>query len=431
MSDINRRDFVRLAAGATLAGLSTGFPYVAFGAQRRVVVVGGGVGGCTAAKYLRKMDSSIEVILIEADPSYQTCFLSNEVLSGERTLQSITFGYDGIKRHGVRVVHDTAVGIDPDKRTVQTAGGHRFTYDRCVVSPGVDFKWDAIKGYGPEIAETIPHAWYAGPQTLLLGRQLEAMKDGGTAVIVAPPNPYKCPPAPYERASQIAMYFKRHKPRSKVLILDPKDAFSKQSLFIQGWARYYGYGTAKSMITWVSGAAGGEVDSIDAKTRTLHAAVEDFTGDVVNLIPAQKAGRIAFDSDLVDGDWCPVDKKTFESKRHGGIHVLGDASDASKMPKSAYAASSQAKVAAAAIVDAFQGREPGTPSYFNACYSLVAAKWAISVADVYRLDEESNTIAPVPGAGGVTPANESAALHKQEAVYAHSWYNNLVNDMLG
>ncbi len=431
MSNINRRDFVKLAGGATLAGLSMGFPFVSFGATRRVVVVGGGVGGCTAARYLRKMDPSIDVTLIEADPNYQTCFLSNEVLSGERTLDSLTFGYDGLQKRGVTVVHDKVVGIDPDKKTVTTAGGKSFGYDRCVVSPGVDFKWDAIEGYSPEVAQTIPHAWYAGPQTLILRKQLEDMKDGGTAIIVAPPNPYKCPPGPYERAAQIAMYFKQHKPKSKVVILDPKDAFAKQGLFVQGWTRYYGYGTDNSMIEWVSGAGGGKVESLDPKTRTVHAQVEDYTGDVVNIIPPQKAGKIAFDADLAEGDWCPVDKKTFESKRHPGIHVLGDASDAAKMPKSAYAANCQAKVAAAAIVNAFAGREPGTPSYINTCYSMIAADWGISVAEVFKLDEATNSIYAVEGAGGLTPMDASERAHKEEVSYAYSWFKNVVDDMLG
>jgi len=431
MSKINRRNFIKLAGGATLSGLSIGFPFVSFGATHKVVVVGGGVGGCTVAKYLRKLDPNIEVTLIEAKPKYQTCFLSNEVLSGDRTMDSLTFGYDGLKKHGITVVHDRVVGIDPNKKSVRTAGGKSFAYDRCVVSPGVDFKWEAIKGYNPKVAETITHAWYAGPQTMTLRKQLLAMKDGGTAIIVAPPNPFKCPPGPYERAAQMAMYFKHHKPKSKVIILDPKDAFSKQGLFIQGWTRYYGYGTDKSMIEWVSGAGGGKVEALHAKKRTLVGLVDEFKGDVVNIIPPQKAGKIAFDADLVDGDWCPVNKKTFESKRHAGIHVLGDASDAAKMPKSAYAANSQAKVAAAAIVNALNGREPGTPAYVNTCYSLIAQDWGISVAAVYKLNESTNIIESVKGSGGVTPMDASPKLHRQEVIYAHSWFKNVVHDMMG
>ena len=430
MNGIKRREFIRVAGGLTLATGCLGFPYLAFGAARKVVVVGGGVGGCTAAKYLRKMDPSIQVTLVTDKPKYTSCFLSNEVLSGERTLDSLTFGYDGLKGHGVGILIDPVVGIDPTQRVVQTAGGKKLAYDACVVSPGVDFKWDAIEGYNESLAEKIPHAWFAGPQTLILQKQIKAMPDGGKVIIVAPPNPYKCPPGPYERAAQIAMYCKQHKPRAKILILDPKDAFSKQALFVQGWTKLYGYGTDNSMIEWVGGAAGGKVQSLDAKTRTLTCEVEDFKGDVVNIIPAQKAGKIAFGADLVDGDWCPVDKKTFESKRHPGIYVLGDASDAAKMPKSAYAANSQAKVAAAAIVNRFHGREPTEATYVNTCYSIVGEDFGISVAAVYELDAANNMIESIKGSGGVSPIDASPEIRKREVSYAHSWFKNVIDDMM-
>lgn len=431
MKGIKRRDFIRAAGGCmAVAAGSIGFPRIVFGAARKVVVVGGGVGGCTAAKYLRKMDPAIEVTLVTASPQYTTCFLSNEVLGGERTLDSLTFNYDGLSKHGVDIMIDRVVGIDPAKKEVQTAGGKKLAYDACVVSPGVDFKWDAIDGYDEKVAETIPHAWFAGQQTLTLKKQIEDMPDGGRVIIVAPPNPFKCPPGPYERASQIAMYCTHHKPKSKILILDPKDAFSKQGLFIQGWTKLYGYGTDNSMIQWIGGAAGGKVESLDPQTRTLTCAVEDFQGDVINIIPPQKAGKIAFDADLVDGDWCPVDKKTFESSRHAGIYVLGDASNASKMPKSAYAANSQAKVAAAAIVNRLNGKEPGDATYVNTCYSIVGEDFGISVAAVYQLDAANNMIESIEGSGGVSPMDASAEIRKREVSYAHSWFKNVVDDML-
>ncbi|MCP3665091.1 MAG: FAD-dependent oxidoreductase [Gammaproteobacteria bacterium] len=430
MTSIHRRGFIRAAGGIAALGATLGFPSLVLGAQRRVVVIGGGVGGSTIAKYIRKLDSTIAVTLIETKPSYTACFMSNEVLSGERTLESLTFGYDGLRRYGVEVVRDTAVGIDPVAKRVQTAGGMGFDYDACVVSPGIDFKWEAIEGYDKEVSETIPHAWNAGPQTLLLRRQLEAMPDGGRVIISAPPNPFKCPPGPYERASQIAMYCKHHKPRSKIFILDPKDAFSKQGLYIEGWTKLYGYGTENSMIEWVSAANGGKVEGLDPSTRTLEAEIEDFQGDVVNIIPPQKAGAIAFAADLVENDWCPVDKRTFESKRHKDIYVLGDASSAAKMPKSAYAANSQAKVAAAAIVAGFQGLEPGDPTFVNTCYSVVGEDFGISVAAVYGLNSHTNTIEPIPNSGGVSPANASPEIRKREVSYAHSWFKNVINDML-
>lgn len=431
MNKINRRAFIRTTAGGVAALGALGFPYLALGAARRVVVVGGGVGGTTAAKYLRKLDPTLAVTLIEPKSTYTSCFMSNEVLSGDRTLASITFPYDGLRHRGVEVVTDSAVGIDPVAKRVRTAGGHDFPFDACVVSPGVDFKWETVDGYSPEVAEeSIPHAWFAGPQTALLRRQIEAMPEGGTVLIAAPANPFKCPPGPYERASQIAMYCKHHKPRAKIMILDRKDAFSKQGLFTEGWRKMYGYGTDDSMIEWVSGAAGGIVEGVDPDTRTLMTEVDEIRGDVVNIIPLQKAGRIAFAADLVEGDWCPVNKRTFESTRHKDIYVLGDASSAAKMPKSAYAASSQAKVCAAAIVDRFHGREPGDPTFTNTCYSIVGEDFGISVAAIYALDEASNTINGIPGSGGVSPANAPPEIRKREVTYAHSWFENLISDMM-
>jgi sulfide dehydrogenase [flavocytochrome c] flavoprotein subunit len=424
---ITRRGFVQAAGAATALG-AAGVPHLALGASKKVVVVGGGTGGATAAKYLKRADPSIDVTLIEANQHYYTCYMSNEVLSGDRTLDSIKFGYDGISGHGIKVVHDTVTGIDAAKKTVSTKGGQSFSYDRCVVAPGVDFKWDAIEGYDESVAETITHAWKAGPQTATLRKQLEAMKDGGTVLIAAPPNPFRCPPGPYERASQIAMYLKHHKPKSKVIILDPKDKFSKQGLFTKAWTKLYGYGTDNSMITWVSGAQGGKVEGVDAGAMTLTGGVEDFKGDVINIIPPQKAGKIAFAAGLTDDSgWCPINKLTFESTKHAGIHVIGDAAIATSMPKSGYAANSQAKVCAAAIAALLDGKEPGTPSYVNTCYSIAGEDFGFSVAAVYRL--EGDTIAGVKGAGGLTPADASDETHKREVLYAHSWFTNITSDI--
>ncbi|ODB92928.1 FCSD flavin-binding domain-containing protein [Candidatus Thiodiazotropha endoloripes] len=427
MTEINRRDFIRFA---TVAGASLGFPQLALAANPKVVVVGGGVGGCTAAKYLRKLNPQVDVTLIETKKVYQSCFMSNEVLSGDRTLDSITFDYEGLKRHGVKVVIDRVDAIEPDKKQVVTQGGETFAYDACIVSPGVDFKWDAIEGYDEKVAEVVPHAWFAGPQTTTLRNQILAMPEGGKVIIVAPPNPYKCPPGPYERAAQIAMYCKHHKPKAKILILDPKDKFSKQGLFTQGWSKLYGFGTENSMIEWVGAAGGGTVEELDPSTMTLQAEIEEFQGDVINIIPPQKAGKVAFASDLTDGDWCPVNKLTFESSKHKNVYVLGDASSAAKMPKSAYAANSQAKVAAAAIVSRFNGIEPPDPTFVNTCYSILGEEHGISVAAVYTLDKSSNTILPVKGAGGLSPMDASDQQRKREVSYAHSWFANLIDDMM-
>ncbi|MCW9057555.1 MAG: NAD(P)/FAD-dependent oxidoreductase [Gammaproteobacteria bacterium] len=430
MSNIKRRDFLKLTCAAAAIG-AVGFPGFAIGgAGKKVVIVGGGIGGATAAKYIRMADSSIEVTLIEAGRDYHTCFMSNEVLHGRRAMESIRFGYEGLAAHGVNVVHDWVTGIDAKSRKVITAGGKNFAFDRCIVSPGIDFKWETIAGYNADVAETIPHAWKAGPQTALLRKQLESMRDGGTVVIAPPPNPFRCPPGPYERVSLIADYLKNHKPKSKIIVLDPKDKFSKFGLFTAAWKKYYGYGTDNSMIDWISGPQGGKVESVDAATRTAQATVESFKADVLNIIPAQKAGKIAFDAGLVDeSGWCPVDHQTFESKQLPNVHVIGDASIASPMPKSGYAANSQAKVCAAAVVALLNEREAPQPSYVNTCYSIVAPGDGISVAMVYKYAEGG--IQKVDGSGGLTAADSSMETRAREEAYAHSWFNNITYDVFG
>ncbi|MCW8974548.1 MAG: NAD(P)/FAD-dependent oxidoreductase [Sedimenticola sp.] len=432
MNKINRREFVKLSVAAAALGTLAGCAGVSKGGRgAKVVVIGGGPGGATAAKKIRMMDPNIQVTLVEANKNYHTCFMSNEVLSGDRSLGSIEFGYDGLRRHGVTVVHDMVTGIDAKTRTVMTKSGQSLPYDRCIVSPGMDFKWDAIGGYSAEVAETIPHAWKAGSQTAILRRQLEAMPNGGTVIIAPPGNPFRCPPGPYERASLIAHYLKRHKPRSKVLILDAKDKFSKQGLFTQGWKKLYGYGTDNSMIEWVSAAGGGKIESVDPKAMTVQGAVETFKADVINIIPPQKAGKIAFASGLTKGDWCPVNKKTFESLIHPNIHVLGDSSIAAGMPKSGYSANVQAKVCAMAVVDMLNDREPGIPSYMNTCYSVVGEEYGISVSVVYSLDEANNKIVGVKGAGGLTPSDASPEMLAREAHYAHGWFANITHEIFG
>ncbi len=432
MNKINRREFVKLSVAAAALGTLAGCAGVSKGGRgAKVVVIGGGPGGATAAKKIRMMNPNIQVTLVEANKNYHTCFMSNEVLSGDRSLGSIEFGYDGLRRHGVTVVHDMVTGIDAKTRTVMTKSGQSLPYDRCIVSPGMDFKWDAIGGYSAEVAETIPHAWKAGSQTAILRRQLEAMPNGGTVIIAPPGNPFRCPPGPYERASLIAHYLKRHKPRSKVLILDAKDKFSKQGLFTQGWKKLYGYGTDNSMIEWVSAAGGGKIESVDPKTMTVQGAVETFKADVINIIPPQKAGKIAFASGLTKGDWCPVNKKTFESLIHPNIHVLGDSSIAAGMPKSGYSANVQAKVCAMAVVDMLNDREPGIPSYMNTCYSVVGEEYGISVSVVYSLDEANNKIVGVKGAGGLTPSDASPEMLAREAHYAHGWFANITHEIFG
>ncbi len=427
---ITRRGFIKGAGAATAVGMF-GLPQLALGAAKKVVVVGGGTGGATAAKYLRIADPSIEVTLIEPNEHYYTCYLSNEVLGGDRSIDSIRFGYDGLAKHGVKVVHDTVTGIDAGAKTVSTAGGQNFGYDRCIVGPGISFKFDALEGYDAEVAETIPHAWKAGSQTATLRKQLEAMADGGTVIIAPPPNPFRCPPGPYERASQIAHYFKQHKPKSKVLIFDPKPKFSKQGLFTQGWEKLYGYGTDNAMIEWHGEAEEAGVVKVNAADKSVTTAFGDtFKADVLNVIPPQQAGKIAFDAGLTDDSgWCPIDLKTFESTLQPGVHVIGDASIATGMPKSGYAANSQAKVCAVAVAAMLNGNEVGSPSYVNTCYSIVGTDYGISVAAVYKLAEDGSKITSV--SSGLTPSDASAEQLKREVAYAHSWFNNITADIFG
>ncbi len=426
---IDRRTFVK-ATGALAAVSITGAPNLAFGAGKKVVVVGGGTGGATAAKYIKMADASIDVTIVEPNEKYVTCYFSNEVLAGERDIASLTHGYGGLEARGITVVKDSATAIDAEKKVVKTAGGTDIPFDRCIVAPGVSFLYDKIEGYSEEVAETITHAWKAGPQTVTLRKQLEAMPDGGTVVITAPPNPFRCPPGPYERASLIAQYLKHHKPKSKVLILDSKTKFSKKGLFEQAWTKFYGYGTEDSLIEWRPGPDA-SVAKIDPAAMTVETGFDEIKADVINIIPPQAAGKIAIESGLTDDSgWCPVDGKTFESSIAAGVHVIGDACVAGAMPKSGYSANSQGKVAAAAVVALLSGKEPGVPSYLNTCYSIPAEKWGISVAAVYKLGEDGK-IASVPGAGGLTPMDAPDWAHAREVEYAYSWYDNIVKDCFG
>ena len=423
MANFTRRKFIQ-ATGGIAAVSALGFPAIVGAASKKVVVVGGGVGGGTAAKYIRMADPSIDVTLIEPNKEYYTCFLSNEVLSGHRKMETIRVTYDGLKKHGVNVVHDTVTDIDAAGKKVMTAGGETIAYDRCIVAPGISFR-DSIEGYDAEAMKTMPHAWKAGEQTVILRKQLEAMDDGGVVAIHAPPNPFRCPPGPYERATQIAMYLQEKKPKSKVLILDSKDKFSKFGLFKQAFARHF-----PNHIEWVAAKDGGKVTRVDAKTNTLYVGDTAHKVAVANVIPAQKAGAIAHKAGLTDDSgWCPIDGRTFESTMQKGIHVVGDASVAKPLPKSGYAANSEAKVAAAAVVDLLNGREPGDPSLVNTCYSIVGPNDAISVAMVYDLKE--GKLSKVEGSGGLTPMDSSPEMRAREVQYAYSWFDNIKNDSWG
>ncbi|WP_028485155.1 NAD(P)/FAD-dependent oxidoreductase [Hydrogenovibrio halophilus] len=422
---VTRRNLLKMSAAGMAGTAMFGYQKLAFAASQKVVIVGGGVGGGTTAKYLKKLNPKMDVTIVEKNKQYHTCFMSNEVIAGDRDISTITFDYDGLKSHGIKVVFDEVTDIDTDGKQVKTKGGKSLAYDRCVVAPGVQFDFDSIEGYDAEVAKSIPHAWKAGPQTAELHKQLQNMKDGGIVVIAPPPNPFRCPPGPYERASLIAKYLKENKPNSKVVILDPKPKFSKMGLFEEAWERHYGYKTDNAMIEWY-GSDG--VVKVDTASKTVTTASgKTVQGDVLNIIPAQKAGNIAFKAGLTDGNWCPIDGKTFASTVKKDVFVVGDSSIASPLPKSGYAANSEAKVCAMGVYASLTGKEMVEPSWVNTCYSIVGKDEAISVAMVYKY--ENGAIAKVAGSGGLTPGKLNKEMRKREVQYAYSWFNNITADI--
>jgi len=418
----SRRDFLRLGVAASTALLP--LPALAQGAAPRVVVVGGGFAGASCARALRQADARIAVTLVEANATFTACPFSNAVIGGLRELSAQQFTYERVAADGVVVARAMATAVDA--RSVTLADGAHLPYDRLVLAPGIDIRWDALPGYDEAAAAQMPHAWRAGEQTLLLRRQLEAMDDGGLVVISAPANPFRCPPGPYERASLIAHYLKTKKPKSKLMILDAKDAFSKQRLFQAAWAELY-----PGLLEWVPLSKGGAVTSVDAATRTLITDFGRHQAKVANVIPPQKAGRIADVAGVADGTgWCPIDPVTFESKLQPRIHVIGDAAIAGAMPKSAFAANSQAKTCAAAVARLLTGATPSAPKLINTCYSLVAPDYGISVAGVYQ-PSASGQLAEVPGSGGVSPSGAPRATRAAEALLAEAWFRTITDETFG
>ncbi|AGW92309.1 NAD(P)/FAD-dependent oxidoreductase [Cupriavidus necator] len=424
---MQRRSFLGAAGAAVLGSVGIGAAQAArAAAPAKVVVVGGGYGGATAARYLREWSGqAIEVTLVEPNPAFISCPLSNLVIGGSRQLADLTLPYDAlVRRHGVKLVRDTAVAIDPAKRTVRLAGGTTLPYDRLLLSPGVDMMSDALPGLKQPGGDQVLHAWKAGPQTVALRRQLEAMPDGGTYAITIPLAPYRCPPGPYERACQVAHYFRQHKPRSKVLILDANpDITSKAGLFRQVWASQY-----KGMVEYRPQY--NTVD-VDPATRTLKFEVQDDErADVLNVLPPQRAGAIAVSAGLAtaNGKWCEVDFVSFESRAAPNIHVIGDAIQiAPLMPKSGHMANQHGKVAAAAMVALLSGRAPDPqPLYNNTCYSFTSDREAVHVASVHRYDAAQKTMLTVPGSGGL-----SEAPNILEGDYALAWARSIWAEMLG
>ena len=422
---LDRRTFL----GWLSAGVGAGVLAACAGRVRetrpiaRVVVVGGGYGGATAAKYIRMWSPDIAVTLVERNREFVSCPMSNLVLGGSKSMADITLGYDGLPRYGVSVVHDEAVAIDPVKRELKLAGGNTLGYDRLVLAPGVAMQYDQIPGLKDAAGQQrVPHAWQAGPQTALLRRQLESMRDGGVYALVIPQAPYRCLPGPYERACQVAHYFRRAKPKSKVLILDGnEDVVSKKSLFTAAWNGRY-----KGMVEYRPNS---ELQDVDVAGSTLKLLGGDERADVLNVVPPQKADRIAEHAGVVNANnrWCDIDWLSYESKAQRDIHVLGDATlSAPVMPKSGHMANQHAKVCAAAVIALLHGQTVNEqPVVANTCYSFVDDRNAGHVATVHRYDPDRKTMVVVPGSGGLSPA-----VSVVEGDYAQAWARNIWSDML-
>jgi sulfide dehydrogenase [flavocytochrome c] flavoprotein subunit len=414
---MKRRDFLKLAGAASLAGCATATP-----SKARVVVVGGGFGGATAAKYIRKWDPSIDVVLVERESSFVSCPISNLVLGGYSSLADISRNYDALRRQGIQVVGDEVTAIDGAKKAVRLARGGDLAYERLIVSPGIDFNYGEVQGYEAAMqAGSVLHAWKAGPQTLALRQQLEQMRDGGVYILSVPMAPYRCPPGPYERASVVAAYFKEAKPRSKVLVLDANpDVTSKAGLFKRAWSELY-----PNIIEYRGNS---RAIAVDGNARTVKLELDDVKGDVLNVVPPHRAADIAQKSGLIttNNRWCDVDWRTMESKAVKGVHVLGDATlSAPAMPKSASMANNHAKIAAAAIVELLNGRSPEPLKIINTCYSFVSPKEAIRVSSVHEWESGQGTLVAVKGSGGVSAARSAA-----EATYAWNWARAIWADSL-
>jgi NADPH-dependent 2,4-dienoyl-CoA reductase/sulfur reductase-like enzyme len=422
---VTRRQFgvgLALAAAGSIAR-----PALALGAPK-VVIVGGGAGGATVAVELKRRLAGAEVTLVEPQVKYTSCFFSNTYIGGLTGWNDLTHSYKGLTALGIEVVHDRAVAIDTAKRTVALKSKKSLAYDRLVVAPGIDFKWDAIAGYSAEAAQTMPHAWRGGDQSVLLRKRLEKMEDGGTVVIAAPKLPYRCPPGPYERACVIANYLKQAKPRSKLVILDAKLTFSKQAAFEEAFARYYKDIIELNLTNDIDDFAVERVDPADGEVRTKSGL--SIRAAVANIIPPQTAGAIALQSGLADADWCPVNADNFSSAKAEHVYVLGDSAIATDMPKSAFSAHSQGIVVAADIAADLdmQPRKAGT--YMNTCWSVVAPGDAIKIGATYT----PGTLAGdkpglVPSGAFVSKPGESPEERKATYDEAFAWYPNLVSQI--
>ncbi len=434
MVKINRRQFAKKAGVAAFAASALGssplgtslvgsFAYAQ--GKGKVVIIGGGAGGGTVAHLIKRQAPDLDVTLVEVNPHYTTCFFSNLYLGGLQTLGSLVHGYDGLKKLGIKIIHDMALDVDTKRKTVFLKGGEKLTYDKLVLSPGIDFKWENIEGYTPGAAQKMPHAWKAGVQTKILKNQLEGLRDGGLVVMSAPPDPFRCPPGPYERASMIAHYLKTHKPKSKLIIFDPKAEFALMNLFQQGWERHYG-----DIIEWIgTDFTDGGIKKVDPDEMTVTTGDgETIKADVVNIIPGQKAGLIAHAAGCAEGDWCPIKPQDFSSLKVKDVYVLGDSSMVNKakdFPKSASLANSQAKIVANSILAEFVGETKLKPSYFNVCWSLLSPENCVKYASQYEPNEKTIKIT----SGFLSALSEDKDVRKQTYLDSIAWYSAITSDM--
>ncbi len=419
---MTRRNVVRGIA-ATAASLSFPCPSIAQSAPR-VIVIGGGFGGASCVRALRRIDAGLRVTLIEPNRIFTACPFSNEVIAGLREIEAQQFTYDKIAAEGVTVIAQAAAKIDAKPHVVTLADGQSLGYDRLVLAPGIDFSFEALAGYDEQAAAHMPHAWKAGEQTALLRRQIEAMEDGGLVVMAVPAAPLRCPPAPYERASLIAHYLKARKPRSKVLILDAKDSFSQQRLFENAWKELY-----PGLIERISLSQGGRVVSVDPATKSIVTDFGNYTAQVANIIPPQRAGRIAGIAGAADHTgWCPIDPVSFASKLVPDIHVIGDACIGGALPKSASAANAQGKACAATVANLIAGKPPETPRLIGACYNTVAPGYAFSLSGVYQ--PRDDIFAETEGGGG-SPVDAPREVRAREAEAAQAWYKTVTVEAFG
>ena len=429
MTGITRREFNAMAAGVSLVGVSElSRPALAAG-PAKVVIIGGGPGGAAVANRLKSVDAALDVTLIEPKLNYTTCFYSNLYLGGFRTFKSITHDYEGVKKRGITVVTDTATGIDTTARKVTLAKGSPLIYDRLVVAPGIDFKYDAIEGYSPEAAEIMPHAWQGGKQTWLLKEKLLALPDGGLVVMAVPENPYRCPPGPYERACMIAHFLKAKKPKARLVLFDAKKTFSKQAVFEEAFAEYYKDIVEINLTNEIDDFAVVKVDAQTGIVTTKGGRTERAA--LANIIPPQKAGAIAASAGLTEGDWCPIDPDNFSSTKAKDVYVLGDAAIAHEMPKSAFSAVSQASVVAADIIADLQGRPRGPGRYRNTCWSMVAPDNSAKIGGDYAPATKDGQPYLAIKDGFVSKPDDSASLRRQVNEESADWYQTIVEDLFG